>query len=320
MSSEIEAAGAVMTAGLVASAIEKHGSGSEAHGPCPNCGAEMQGAYCAMCGQPGHVHRSLGHLIEEIVHGVLHLDARAWRTLPRLVFRPGTLTRNYISGQRARFISPLALFLFTVFAMFFVFSLTGESNPESTPTVISSEDASVSAESDTDGVIDVQTFYDVLGEQARNGEIDINTGFKSLDKKLMKKLENPELAVYKIQNTAYKFSFLLVPISLTFMWLLFFWKRGVTLFDHAVVVLYSLSFMSLLFVLGALTAMWAGGLFGPVMWVISIAIPVHMYFHLKGAYSLGWFSALWRTFFLLVFCTLALSLFVLAIVVLGLAG
>ncbi len=45
-----------------------------------------------------------------------------------------------------------------------------------------------------------------------------------------------------------------------------------------------------------------------------------MYFQLKGAYSLGWFSALWRTFFLLLFCALALSLFLLAIIVLGLAG
>ncbi len=45
-----------------------------------------------------------------------------------------------------------------------------------------------------------------------------------------------------------------------------------------------------------------------------------MYFHMKGAYGLGWFSALWRTFFLLIFCALALSLFVTAIVVLGLAG
>ena len=35
-----------------------------------------------------------------------------------LVFHPGELTRRYIHGERARFVSPLALFLFSVFLMF----------------------------------------------------------------------------------------------------------------------------------------------------------------------------------------------------------
>ena len=61
-------------------------------------------------------------------------------------------------------------------------------------------------------------------------------------------MKNPELAVYKIQNAAYKYAFLLVPISLPFVWLLFIWRRGTTLFDHAVYILYSLSFVSLLFI------------------------------------------------------------------------
>ena len=48
-----------------------------------------------------------------------------WRTLPLLAWRPGELTRRYIAGERARFVSPMALFLFSVFLMFAVFSLVG---------------------------------------------------------------------------------------------------------------------------------------------------------------------------------------------------
>jgi hypothetical protein len=404
MSGEVEAAGAAVTAGLVAGAIDNHVVGkAEAHGACANCGAGLTGDFCASCGQTAHIHRTLGHMVEEFLHGILHFDTRAWRTLPLLVFRPGTLTRDYIHGKRAKYISPLAIFLLTVFTMFFVFAFTGDmvvsanteeaaielaeartditqlqaevteadaaligaraaeaAIPETTPAgdparetarkaVEDAEELAgdkardlriaertittlerVMAESpvtvDDDGVTHtakisgLDVFYDQVAQAARAGEITVNTGFKAVDKKILEKLENPELAVYKIQNTAYKFSFLLVPISLPFMWLLFVWQRGVTLFDHAVVVLYSLSFMSLLFVVGALTAMWAAGIFEPVRSVITLAIPVHMYFHIKGAYSLSWFSALWRTAFLLVFCVLALSLFFLAIVVLGLTG
>ena len=35
-----------------------------------------------------------------------------------LIARPGELTRRYVAGERARFVSPLAIFLFSVFLMF----------------------------------------------------------------------------------------------------------------------------------------------------------------------------------------------------------
>ena len=121
MSGEMEAAGAAVTAGLVAGAIERGGAaGRHVHGACPNCGAELHGEFCSACGQPAHLHRTLGHMVEEFLHGILHFDTRAWRTLPLLVFRPGTLTREYIHGKRARYISPLAMFLLLIFTMFAV--------------------------------------------------------------------------------------------------------------------------------------------------------------------------------------------------------
>jgi len=50
--------------------------------------------------------------------GVLNFEGKFWRTLPMLAWCPGILTRRYIDGQRARFISPIALFLFSVFLLF----------------------------------------------------------------------------------------------------------------------------------------------------------------------------------------------------------
>jgi len=42
-----------------------------------------------------------------------------------LSWRPGDLTRRYIHGERARFISPLALFLFAVFLTYAVLAIVG---------------------------------------------------------------------------------------------------------------------------------------------------------------------------------------------------
>ncbi|HEX8240820.1 MAG TPA: DUF3667 domain-containing protein, partial [Allosphingosinicella sp.] len=90
-----------------------------------NCGAGLVGSFCHQCGQPGHVHRSLSAFWHDLAHSVLHFDGKLWRTLPLLAWRPGELTRRYVAGQRASFVSPMALFLFSVFLMFAVFSTIG---------------------------------------------------------------------------------------------------------------------------------------------------------------------------------------------------
>ncbi len=130
MSEELESIGALSTATLAAATLEGaagHGAEKEhAHGNCANCTAPLDGPFCKMCGQAAHIHRSLLHLAEEVLHGVFHFDAKGWRTIPLLVFSPGRLTRRYIDGQRKTFVSPLALFLFMVFLTFFVASFSGQ--------------------------------------------------------------------------------------------------------------------------------------------------------------------------------------------------
>ena len=135
---------------------------------------------------------------------------------------------------------------------------------------------------------------------------------------VLKKLQNPDLALYKLQQTMYKFAFLLVPLSIPFVALLFLWKRGFTLYDHGVYVLYSLTFMAMLLMLMVLSATLAGWLGQIVITLGVLAVPVHMFAQMKGAYSLSWFSALWRTTALLMFCNIVVGLFVTAIVYLGL--
>jgi len=125
--SGIEGMGEAVTGGLVAHAVEP-ATGEDGHTQetaCLNCGAELAGAYCHQCGQKGHVHRTLAAFWHDLIHGVLHFEGKIWRTLPLLAWRPGELTRRYVEGERARFVSPIAIFLFSVFLMFAVFSWLG---------------------------------------------------------------------------------------------------------------------------------------------------------------------------------------------------
>src|SRR5688572_30126181 len=126
--SDLEAVGDAATGAVLASTVEPK-TGADGHtreNNCLNCGAELTGDYCHACGQRAHVHRTLHAFWHDLLHGVLHLDGKIWRTLPLLAWRPGELTRRYVEGERARFVSPLALFLFSVFLMFALFSALGD--------------------------------------------------------------------------------------------------------------------------------------------------------------------------------------------------
>ncbi|MGV3730537.1 MAG: DUF3667 domain-containing protein [Sphingopyxis sp.] len=128
MSGDIEGTGAAVTAGLAARAVESaHGGAAHGDAPlrCLNCGTSLAGSHCHHCGQRADVHRSFGAIGHDLVHAIFHFEGKIWNTLPLLAWRPGDLTRRYIQGERARFISPLALFLFAVFLTYAVLAMIG---------------------------------------------------------------------------------------------------------------------------------------------------------------------------------------------------
>lgn len=353
MSGGIEAAGDAVSAGLVAHAVEPATGGHDgdaSHGICLNCGTALAGPYCHACGQAGHIHRSLAAIWHDLAHGVLHFEGKIWRTLPMLAFRPGELTRRYVHGERARFVSPLALFLFSVFLMFAVINLFGghletpELNVTTNPQLQAQAASQIgiqrkgvenaerkiaeakAAGRDTAALQEnLATRREMLKtvEAASRGKppsfANIKTGWPKLDKGIAKASANPNLALYKIQSNAYKFSWALIPISVPFVWLMFLWHFRRRVYDHAIFVTYSLAFMSLLTIL--LTMLWVAGLSGDLISVAALVIPpVHIYSQLKGAYEIGRFGALVRTFLLIIFASIALVMFLLFLLGLGISG
>lgn len=129
MTGDIEGIGSAVTAGLAARAVEPRRGEGGAHGQgplrCLNCGTSLVGSHCHHCGQRADVHRSFGAIGHDLVHAIFHFEGKIWNTLPLLTWRPGDLTRRYIHGERARFISPLALFLFAVFLTYAVLAMVG---------------------------------------------------------------------------------------------------------------------------------------------------------------------------------------------------
>lgn len=87
--------------------------------PCANCGTPLAGTYCHGCGQLAEdFHKSIWKLGREALESFFHLDGRLARTLPRLLWRPGRLTRDYIDGKRAFQVPPLRMFLVVLLLTF----------------------------------------------------------------------------------------------------------------------------------------------------------------------------------------------------------
>jgi hypothetical protein len=350
---EFEAAGEIVTGGLVGRAVEPQaGEGhGDAHQMCLNCGTALVGPHCHRCGQAGHVHRSLHAIGHEIVHGVFHFEGKFWRTLPLLAWRPGDLTRRYVAGERARFVSPMAIFLFSIFAMFAVFSFAGIAPPtdmrgvnaypltaiktqraqiveQREKALRKSTDADRDADDRAEAVKDVADAdkelqgLDLAAKQLQEDPVVVtaaHTGWYTLDHGIEKWQQNPSLMVYKLQSSVYKFSWLLIPLSLPFVWLLFFWKRQYKLYDHAIFITYSIAFMSLLFIVITVAAKL--GVPSKVLGVAGMLIPfVHITRQLQQAYRLRWWSALLRAFVLTQFITIVLVLFMLILVGMGMMG
>ncbi|WP_296722399.1 DUF3667 domain-containing protein [Erythrobacter sp.] len=339
---------AAIEGGLLGRAVEP-AHGEAPHAPpspsqCANCGATVTGHYCGQCGQKAHVHRSLAAIGHDILHGVLHLDGKLWHTLPLLAFKPGKLTRRYIEGERARFVSPMAMFLFSVFAMFAVFQAVGISAPSEMPAgFLGTGESSAFQSNIRDQITTLERERDTLAQaDPRRAEIDSEltglnmvlgnspvdlagagsaefnvTGIDWLDDGIIEKWKkNPTLMLYKMQANGYKFSWLLIPLSIPFVWLLFAWRREFKAYDHAVFVTYSLSFMSLLFITMSLLSTIPDGA-GWASLLFAIAAPLHLYKQLRYGYGLTRFSAFWR-FCVLFICIMIVSLlFLQALLVLG---
>lgn len=342
--------GTVIEGGLLGRAVEpKTGETADhASGPatCANCQTVFSGHYCPECGQKAHVHRSLAAIGHDILHGVLHFDGKLWDTLPLLTFKPGELTRRYIAGERAKFVSPMAMFLFTIFAMFAVFQMVGISAPtdlnsdmfftgsdddgvfqkniRQQMTVLEQERASLPEGNPRRAEID----NELKGLEAVSGgspfklgnpnRADFNvTGIEMLDEGIISKWKkNPSLMLYKLQSNSYKFSWLLIPLSVPFLWLMFAWRRQFKAYDHAIFVTYSLSFISLLFIVMSVISVIPGGA-GWAALLFFIGAPLHLYKQLRYAYGLSRFSAFWRFCVLFVCIQIVLVLFLQALLLLG---
>jgi len=270
--------------------------------PCANCGTTLAGAWCYTCGQRGEeYHRSIWRLAWEAFEGLTDLDGRIWQTFPRLILRPGKLTRDYLDGHRAVQVPPFRIFLIVLLVVFFAGNLSvSKTRDHFHLGQGGSNDASKSFSPEVRKNLDVQ-----IGDPKASAWIKERIFFS---------LDHQDAFFAAVTEWAQRFAVSMLPIAALMLSVLFLFKKGVYVFDHLIFSMHSLSFQGLL-----LTAIFLLSLeFG---WATSLLwlSPIHLFVHLRGTYRISVIGTLVRMFLLFIGSSIAFAVLIGGLVLVGLA-
>ena len=267
--------------------------------PCFNCGTALAGPWCFACGQLGEdYHRSAHHLVWELLEGLFHADGRLWHTMPRLLFRPAALTRDYLAGKRASQVPPLRVFLIVLLLLFVI----GEAVSGISHTQILQLDAKDARHINDIQVSIYKPWDNALTQWTR---IHVNGA-----------VAHPDQFLAAMLSWAHDFAFLSLPIYGLILAGIFIFRRSFVLFDHLIFSMHSLSFLGLLIIVTMLLGAATGGSTDAVL----LFAPVHQFFHLRGVYRTGIIGTLLRLGVLVTLATIAFALLMIPLVLVGLAA
>jgi hypothetical protein len=342
MEHDIEVAGAASLGSLSPGSHHPVQSGL----PCENCGAIVPDRFCTTCGQlASDFHRPFWELISSSLADVFSLDGRLLRTLPMLMFRPGRITRNYLDGQRARYVPPFRMFLLASLLFFLTVFTAGDEfgwfdgwkfDPQGqtgmSMSLTTPADPAAAGQADgeiapgvpfadillPDGRVDRDALHALIRNQS--GETatpaDIEMSYKAADQAATV-YENQDRFGARLRQWAPRFSLLFLPVFSLLLTLLYVWQRRVYLYDHLIV---GLHFQTFLYLLG--TTLLLVGAFVPVSpaWLGMSGLLIifyNLYRMLRVTYGTGRLLSALRATILLILGMILLATLAVGLVVLS---
>jgi hypothetical protein len=93
---------------------------------CLNCSTplDVEDKYCHQCGQLNSKKQlALQDFFGEFFSNIFSYDSRIWRTIKHLLFKPGYVSRQFISGKRLSYTNPFRFFLSVCIFFFLMIQL-----------------------------------------------------------------------------------------------------------------------------------------------------------------------------------------------------
>ena len=238
---------------------------------CLNCRQVVEKRYCPNCGQENtDTRKTFHHLFVHFFEDLTHYENSFWKTIRNLLFRPGALTKEYMSGKRMSYLAPVRLYIFISFVTFFLIGILPGTESEA---VDKKTNTTTNINFGGPESPEAKAFTDSLKKQKVNGEgLTIGdygslksfdsvqktlppekraTGFSRWIQRKLSKV-NGELKPEEFQekfteaiiHNIPKALFLYMPFFAFFVWL-FHDKKRWYYFDHGIFTLHYFSFLLL---------------------------------------------------------------------------
>ena len=267
-------------------------SPASVHAPtaCLNCGATVDHAFCAECGQPViDPDPTLRELVHELAEGFLNWDGKLLGTLRLLVTSPGMLTKEFLAGRRVRFISPLRVYLTCSFLYFFVKAMLPDVQLQITTT--SSEagkGASPHASAMQIGVVTVQQSDETESPREIEKQAKSDDGVKSRwFRHFAVALRDKGRLSAAVASNVPRMMFVLVPLFAT-LTALAFRRRRMRYPQHLAFALHVHAFLFLALLLTLVTRVVKIGWFDAIVVVASFgAIAAHIVLATRRVYEVS---------------------------------
>lgn len=123
---------------------------------CLNCGRPLDftDKFCPNCSQRNSTKQlSINDFFQEFLSSIFTYDSRLRYTIKDLLFKPGTITKNYVKGQRLKYANPFRFFLSVSIIYFLIQGLTASLGITDESSAFKLNGESINATTNIDSII-----------------------------------------------------------------------------------------------------------------------------------------------------------------------
>jgi Protein of unknown function (DUF3667) len=302
---------------------------------CEDCGAELHGRYCSLCGQVAvDYHRSFRHVIADVAESFLNWDSKFTKTLGLLVISPGWLTNQFVAGRRTRYLHPLRLYLLVSIVFFLCARFVPlDVKPPDAAKMTAKERAEVAEAMKNPGIplaVREQVLRNIA-EQARAAaakpgasdaplvvpspppppaneklerQLDDASPPSWLKQKVREKIgphgSNMELLGKTLRDNISTMMLFCIPLFALVLKILYL-RQGRYYIEHLVYALHIHAFFYIAILLSVFSGMAAKrsvpALEGPLLWILVLAIVAQVFRSIRQVYGQSWFMTTFKFFF-----------------------
>jgi hypothetical protein len=261
---------------------------------CLNCENTFDGSFrfCPYCGQENkEIRLGFKYLVGDFLAGSFNIDSKFFLSFKYLIKKPAFLTREFLKGKRASYLSPLRIYLLVSLVYFTVISLPDRSLVNfSDSSVVKNDSLVYDAATDSTASKNENSVFTTINISEPDTTtilgVDVKT-IKSLNTANGRKEFNKQITKFVSYSM-----FFVMPVAALFLFL--FFGRGTYYFQHLTFLIHLQSLIFLILTVLNLVEMITS--FGFVISMGKLLVFVTAVIWIKKFYNYRWFKAAAATF------------------------